>query len=371
MSRQRFVSLLVAAVIAISAALYLTGRRNAQPLQQGAALLPSLAAELNTVTALDIRRGSAAPTVTVHEHDGRWTVAQRGDYPADVSKVRKLVLALSDAKIIEQKTSNPANYPIIGVEDPGLPGAGGSEISVTAKDGKHAVIVGKSSEGGNFARRAGEKISYLVEPGISFESEARYWIEPQLIDIVAADIQSIEVKPASGPAYTVHREAAAKAPASAAKPSASAKAPAPAKPEPGAAADAGGANFVLEGVPHGRKALDSASLAPSPTTYGALTADDVGPAADVDFTKAAQTTITLSGGNVITLRGATSGDKHWITIETTKDEAVNAKTAGRAFEIAAYRFDALFRPVEQLLVPKPAPPAAHKAAGKSEPKPKP
>jgi hypothetical protein len=363
MSRQRFVSLLVAAVIAISAALYLTSRRNAQPVEQGAALLPALAAELNTVTALDIRRGSATPTVTVHEHDGHWTVAQRGDYPADVSKVRKLVLALSDAKIIEQKTSNPANYPVIGVEDPSLPGAAGAEISVTAKDGKHAVIVGKTSAGGNFARRAGEKTSYLVEPGISFESEARYWIEPQLIDIAAADIQSIEVKPATGPAYTVRREAVA---------SAAAKASAPAKaPAPGAATGTGSANFVLEGTPRGRKALDSASLAPSPTTYGALTADDVGPAADVDFTKAAQATITLSGGNVITLSGATSGDKHWITLKTTKDETVNAKTAGRAFEIAAYRFDALFRPVEQLLVPKPPPPDAHKAASKPEPKPKP
>lgn len=358
MSRQRFISLLVAAVIAISAALYLSGRRNAAPVQQGAALLPSLAAELDSITALSIRRGSAVPTVTVHERNGHWTVAERSDYPADVSKVRKLVLALSDAKIIEQKTSNPVNYPVIGVEDPSLAGAAGAEISVTAKDGKHAVIVGKASGGGNFARRAGEQASFLVEPGISFESEARYWIEPHLIDIAAADIQSIEVKPATGPAYAVRREAAAPA---------SAKAPAVGA---AAASAAGGAKFVLEGTPPGRKALDSASLAPSPTTYGALTADDVEPAADVDFTKAVQATITLSGGNVITLSGATDGDKHWILVKTTKDEAFNAKAAGRAFEIASYRFDALFRPVEQLLVPKP-PPASHKAASKLELKPKP
>src|SRR5258708_21640240 len=56
-------------------------------------------------------------SVTMHEKDGRWTVAERGDYPADVSKLRKLLLALSDAKIVEEKTSNPANYPVIGLED--------------------------------------------------------------------------------------------------------------------------------------------------------------------------------------------------------------------------------------------------------------
>jgi hypothetical protein len=58
---------------------------------------------------------------------------------------------------------------------------------------------------------------------------------------------------------------------------------------------------------------------------------------------------------VLTITGAVSGDKHWIQLQTSKDAALNAKAAGRAFEIAAYRFDGVFRPLEQLLVPKPPP----------------
>jgi len=77
MSRQRFITLLVAAALAISGALYLSAQRNLQRDTHGAALIPTLAGELNTVTALSVRRGSAAPTVTVHEKDGRWTVAER------------------------------------------------------------------------------------------------------------------------------------------------------------------------------------------------------------------------------------------------------------------------------------------------------
>jgi len=346
MSRQRFTALLIAAVLAISGALYLTARRNSQRETQNVALLPGLAGELNTVTSLSVRRGSAAPTVTVHEKDGRWTVAERGDYPADVSKLRKLLQALSDAKIVEQKTSDQTRFAIIGVEDPGLPGAAGTELGITAQDGKHAVIIGKPIGEGNFARRSGENTSYSVEPAISFETEPRYWIEPKLTDITAANIQSVVIKPAGGAEYTVHRDKAA------------------------GDKDAA-ASFTLDGVPPGRKAADSASLAPSPSAFGALTADDVTPAGDVDFSKATVATVTMSDGNVITLTGAAVGDKHWIQLQASKDAALNALTAGRAFEVPNYRFDAIFRPLEQLLVPKAPPPGAKGAVSSGAANPNP
>ena len=40
-----------------------------------------------------------------------------------------------------------------------------------------------------------------------------------------------------------------------------------------------------------------------------------------------------------------------------KDASLSAKTTGRAFEIANYRYDQIFKPLEQLLVAKPAPSA--------------
>jgi len=365
MSRQRFITLIVAAALAISGALYLSAQRNVQRDTHGAALIPTLAGEMNTVTALSVRRGSATPTVTVHEKDGRWTVAERGDYPADVAKLRKLLLGLSDAKIVEEKTSNPGNFAVIGVEDPSSPAATGAEISVTARDGKHAVIIGKPVGGGNFARRSGGNASYSVEPGISFESEPRFWIDSRLLDVAVGGIRSIEVKPAAGPGYTVHRVAAASANSSTAGATNSGAAavgpPAPKSED----------SFVLDGVPPGRKAADSVQLAPSPTAFSGLTVDDVTPVGDVDFSKATVATVTLSDGNVITLSGAAVGDKHWIQVKASKDAALDAKTAGRAFDVAGYRFDAIFRPLEQLLVPKETPaakktPATTAAGGSSK-----
>jgi hypothetical protein len=342
MSRARFALILAAALVAICVALFLSSQRNDTRDLQGVLLLPALGPELDTVTEVSVRKGSATPTVALHRTGDAWTVAQRGDYPADLSKVHKLLLALSDAKIVEEKTSDPANYPIIGVEDVAKAGATGTEVTLVAKDGKHAVIVGKPTGEGNFVRRPGEAKSYSVAPAILVDAEPRAWIDERLIDVPAASIQSVELKPAAGPGYVLRRQ----------KPN-----------EEG---------FTLEGVPAGRKALDAKALAPSSSALSSLSAEDVAPASDIDFSKPTQAILTLSDGNVLTLTGAAVGDKRWIEVQATKDAALTAKTQNRAFEVASYRYDAIFRPLDQLLVPKESkPPAAIKpaAAGKSAPKP--
>jgi hypothetical protein len=308
-----------------------------------------------------VLKGSATPSVTIHKQGEQWTVAQRGNYPADVAKLRKLLLALGDAKIREEKTSDPANYSIIGVEDPTKAGAGGAQIELLAKQGKQDVIVGKPADQGSFVRRVGEKSSYIVDPAISFEAEPRYWIDTRLLDIAADKIQSIQFKPDTGPGYTLRRvtetpvkpddgkKAASKTETGAA--GAPAKAPAPAASPPPSS------KFILEGVPSGRQAADSNVLAPSPSAFSSLNDDDVASVGDVDFSKPSTVTLTLSDGSVITFTGAAAGDKRWIQVAAPKDAALRAKANGRAFEIASYRYDQIFKPLEQLLVPKPAPSA--------------
>jgi hypothetical protein len=369
MSRQRFIVLLVAALLAISAALYLSTQRNLARDVHGLPLLPSLAGELNSVTSLSVLKGGATPVVTVHRQGEQWTVAERADYPADVPKLRKLLLALSDAKLSEEKTSDPANYSIIGVEDPTKAGASGAQIELVAKDGKHDVIVGKPVEQGNFVRRAGEKTSYVAEPGISIEAEPRFWIDLRLLDIPADQIQSIQFKPATGPGYSLHRETAAAKPVDvkgSAPNAATAAAASPvAAPAPAAPA---ASKFVLEGVPSGREAAVSQALTPSPTILSNLTDDDVAPIANVDFSKPSIVTVTLADGGVITFTGTAAGEKRWIQVAAPKDASLSAKANGRAFEIATYRYDAIFRPLEELLVPK-LPPPSTKSASPSTKKP--
>ncbi|MEA3172959.1 MAG: hypothetical protein QOF42_370, partial [Gammaproteobacteria bacterium] len=135
MSRQRLVSLVVIALLALGGASYLAGRRNSSSDTHGALLFPTLAAQVNSVTEVAVMKGSPNPVLSVHKQGERWTVAERADYPADLAKLRRLLLSLTDAKIIEEKTSNPASYPVIGVEDPLKSEAGGVEVVITSADG--------------------------------------------------------------------------------------------------------------------------------------------------------------------------------------------------------------------------------------------
>jgi hypothetical protein len=79
-------------------------------------------------------------------------------------------------------------------------------------------------------------------------------------------------------------------------------------------------------------------------------------------------TITEKDGTTVTVTGTVVGDKHWIEIAGIKDAAFSAKSQGRAYELASYRYDGILRPIEQLLVAK-EPPFEKKSDEKSKPLP--
>jgi Domain of unknown function (DUF4340) len=287
-SSRRFYVILAAAIVAICAALLVGHWRHGTAEAEGALLLPQLNAELSNVTSVTFRKGSAQPTVSLHKLSGRWTVAQRDEYPANTAKLRDLLIAVAGARVVEQKTADPGNYRALGVEDPAAPDAAGTEIAISTPAATQTLIVGKASAGGNFVRFAQQARCLLVAPALSPDGDARDWIDARVLDVKPALVQQIQVKPAKGAAFK-------------------------------------------------RKNTDFNALA-------ALNALDVEPAGDVDFKSAASATVTLTDGAAITLTATTVQDKHWITVASTQDKELNDKAHGRAYEISASRYDAIFAP---------------------------
>jgi hypothetical protein len=164
----------------------------------------------------------------------------------------------------------------------------------------------------------------LVSPAISVDASPAARIDNRIIDLAEAAIVRVQVAPAEGTAYAIRRS----------------------KPD--------NTNFEIESLPPGRKPLSDASMiGPSPTTFGGLDATDVAQAATVDFTHPSTAVVTVKSGASYTVLGAVAGERHWLQIASSPDAALNVKTAGRAYEVPGYRFDAIFRPLEKLLLPKP------------------
>jgi hypothetical protein len=323
MNPRRFLGLAAAAVVAIALALYLGGPRHAAQDAAGGPLLPAIQGQLGAVESVTITKGGDKPTVTLHKLGDRWTVAERGEYPADVPKLRKLLVALQGATIVEAKTADAANYHLIGVDPPGPAAGAGTRITLGRPAGAVGVIVGKSAGRGSYARRDAEAASYLVEPALSVESEPQYWIDPHIADIETAQVRRIEIKPAGGPGYAWNRK------------------------DPKADA------FELEGVPAGRTALDGKLLPPPAAAFANLSAEDVAPASGIGFNQTSVAILTLANGNVVTITGGIAADKRWITIAAPQDPQLTERTRDRAFNIETYRYDSIFKPLEQLLNKKP------------------
>ena len=288
MNSRRFIMILAAAIVAICAALGVAHWRGGTSEPEGGLLLPRLSGQLSTVTSVTIRKGAALPAVMLHKQGDRWTVAQRAEYPADIAKLRKLLQALASTRIVEEKSSDPANYRALGVDNPDDPDAIGTEIRIVSPEASHSIIVGKPSAGGNFVRLSQQARGLLVSPGISSDAEPRDWIDARLLDIQAAQVQQIEIKSGKEPAFR-------------------------------------------------RKDTDFGALAD-------LSALDVAAADGVDMKGAMTATVTLTDGVLITLTGVTAQDKHWLIVKSSADTALTEKARGRAYEISASRYDSIFKP---------------------------
>ncbi len=121
-------------------------------------------------------------------------------------RVRELALGLASMKIIERKTSDPANYAKLGVEAPDTPTATSTLVEVVAGNSSWSLIVGKNAEGrAIYVRKPKEAASALVEPAITVEPDPKRWIDRELVDIPGASVHDISVKPAGGPAYLLSR----------------------------------------------------------------------------------------------------------------------------------------------------------------------
>jgi hypothetical protein len=375
MTSRKLSILAIVAVVAVLAGLWLAGRQTSPPSTESAALYPDLKSELASVTALRIVKAGGAPALEVKRSESGWTVAERHNYPADEAKLRKLVTSLAEAKVLEEKTSNPESYKALGVEDVSDAAAGGVQIELDGPKQPIKLIVGKQAQGAQsqYVRRAGEPKSWLINKSIDTSASADQWLRKEIIDVAADRVQSAEVTVEKSKPYSAVKKTRADA------------------------------DFTVEGLPKGKE-LSSPSAADNfATALAGLTLSDVKAASEVTDAPSARATIKTFDGLITEVTGWKKDDKHYVALKTSFDAALadkfkvatadtekkdapaadaakkegegappaadkpaeapkpatrniaeestkaNAQLNGWVYEIPAYKYDAIFKPLDELI----------------------
>ena len=376
MNQKKFMIVAGATVLLLGAGVWLSMHRsNLQTDRGGGSVFADLKNALGEVEEIRLSRGDGSRT-TLHRNAEGWTVVER-QYPADAARVRELALGLAGLRIVEQKTSDPANYAKLGVEAPDKPTAGSTLVEVVAGTKTWSLIVGKAADGrAVYVRKPAEAASALAQPLITADPDQKRWIDRLITDIPGANVHDIAVKPASGSGYVLTR------------------------------ADRNATDLTLSPIPKGRTPASAMSLNGQADALAAFHFDDVRtlPAtATPDTAKTATDNATYRtfDGQVIEFTGHREGDKAFVAIATRRDpqlaakfpepapaaatspptatpvpaaaatpaklpdqtaETLGARSKGVEYEIPAYKYEAIFKKQEELLEKPAAAPA--KAAKK-------
>jgi Domain of unknown function (DUF4340) len=335
MTPRRVFTLLIISVLVIVLAVWLSSNRQTSRPTAGGPVLQGLdESAVNSVSEIRLAKGDGTKT-TLKKGPSDWSVGER-DYPADTGKVRKLLLDLAALNVVEEKTRVPENYPALGVEDTTSDKATGTRVDAVTSVKTYSLIVGKSSGAkSGFVRVVGAPQSLLAAPLITLDADPRRWLDHTLIDIPQERIKEVAVKPAEGPGYTATRASKEQA------------------------------DFTVAEVPKGRKLSNPAAADPIAGSLGSVSLDDVQRTPASTPTGVSHAVFSTFDGLKIDVAGHKEGTKTLVSFTPTSTAqaaeaeatALAARLAGWEFEIPSYKYDGMFRALEDLLEKPPAPAA--------------
>ena len=171
-------------------------------------LFPHLFEQLSDVDTISIK--SNQDKFTLYKKGEDWFVKERWNYPADFSLVKRTLIDLAHTKILDRKTNNPEQFPILGVE--GI-ADGGESTQLTLSQGNKQIVglvLGRERELGQtsgvrqfFVRRLGEKRAWLAEGYLNVNPLMLNWINSQVINIARERIAQVNIIQPNGDTATI------------------------------------------------------------------------------------------------------------------------------------------------------------------------
>ena len=203
--RSRSFVILFTAVLVMVALLYTQPKDPWQGQQQ--LILSGLSQVLNDVERVTVTGAGNEPVATMVRGDDYWILEERDGYRADVGRIRRNLIALANAKVIEQKTTDPTLHSRLGVEDLADPNAAGKQFVIEAPGETFSLIVGDTGVRGGMAyvRKPGAAQSFLVSADLDLGEGTVDWLKRDLLNIDSTRIHSITVTHADGEILRVEK----------------------------------------------------------------------------------------------------------------------------------------------------------------------
>lgn len=210
MNRKSLIVLVVIAVVV--AVLAVLGQRTGSlgdsgDSSVGELLVPGLAQDLDNIEQVVLLKAGGEAAVTLDRAETGWAVEQQDGYPADISRLREALIALSEARIVEEKTSNPDFYDRLAVEPIELDSAAGTAVRISVPDKSYPDVIlgGTAGSSSRFARRADEATSVLVDQDPFVPTDSTQWLRPDLVDIRSDRVQRVEISHADGERLVIEK----------------------------------------------------------------------------------------------------------------------------------------------------------------------
>ena len=294
MNSNKLIILVALALAAIGLGIWVSSERASQEQTSTASLFPDLKKTINDATAVRIFTAGDKQSVEIARKDSTWIVSERHGFPADDAKVRKLLLSLANAKLREEKTSNPENYASLNVEDVSGEDASGIRIEVAGVQPSVNLIVGKpgTSLDTQYVRKTGEKQSWLVDADFDTTSEPQDWLRKTLFEISADRIQSASIQAKGAKPYTAAKNAKADA------------------------------DFTVAGLPKGKKLTSPSAANTLATALTGVALSDVQPAAEFEGSPDVTATYQTFDGLVLEIKGWSKDDKRYLAGQARFDGAL-------------------------------------------------
>jgi hypothetical protein len=203
MKARTLVLVVVLGVVAVAGGWYFgTSERpgEQQAFNAGRLMFPDLAPRLQEATRIEITHQDK--TTTLAKRDDAWGLADRGGYVVQGPKLRGMLTALTELRLVEPRTTDPAQFSRLGLEDPNGKTGTSNLLRVLDASGKPivALIVGhrRVRTQGNvpeqvYVRRPDDNQTWLAEGSLQVDADPQQWFDRDIMNIDHARIAGVTV----------------------------------------------------------------------------------------------------------------------------------------------------------------------------------